>query len=161
MPEGWDSFFVALVGASAALTGLVFVALSINLERIVAQAVLVGRAAEALLLLVLPVMLGLAVLVPDVAVRTTGVLCAIPALVVFAAVNRTIVKSRTAARLRPPHAFRIRVSMAEIALLPALVGAGVLLGNSTAGAYWIAFAVAAAIVAGIVDAWVLLIEILR
>jgi modulator of FtsH protease len=161
MPDGWDSFFVALVGASAALTGLVFVALSINLERIVEYEMLVGRAAEALLLLALPVMLGLAVLVPDVATRTTGALCAIPALIAFATVNRTIAKGRVAARARPPYEFRIRVSIAEVALVPAVVGAGVLLGGSTSGIYWIAFAVAAEIAAGIVDAWVPLIEIRR
>src|SRR5689334_21657203 len=32
--EQWQSFFVAQVGASAALTGLLFVAVSINLNRI-------------------------------------------------------------------------------------------------------------------------------
>src|SRR5262249_51640091 len=47
----WDSFFVAQVSASAALTGLVFVALSINLQRIMNFPQLVDRAAEALIVL--------------------------------------------------------------------------------------------------------------
>jgi hypothetical protein len=33
-PSEWADFFVASAGASAALTGLVFVAVSINIDRI-------------------------------------------------------------------------------------------------------------------------------
>ena len=54
MAGSWESFFIAQVGAAAALAGLVFVALSINLRQVVSSPILVGRAAEALLLLVTP-----------------------------------------------------------------------------------------------------------
>ena len=40
----WESLFVAEAGASAALAGLLFVALSINLERILKGIGLPGRA---------------------------------------------------------------------------------------------------------------------
>ena len=46
--DGWADFFVAEVGASAALAGFVIVAISINLSRIVAYPWLPGRAAETL-----------------------------------------------------------------------------------------------------------------
>jgi modulator of FtsH protease len=45
----WSDFFVAEVGAAAALSGLVVVAISINLKRILTVPVLPGRAAETLL----------------------------------------------------------------------------------------------------------------
>jgi hypothetical protein len=45
-PAGWDNFFVAEVGAAAALSGLLFVAVSINLTRILAIPHLPARAAE-------------------------------------------------------------------------------------------------------------------
>jgi hypothetical protein len=46
-PE-WSNFFTAELGALAALTGFVIVAISINLNRILANAILPGRAAESL-----------------------------------------------------------------------------------------------------------------
>ena len=49
---GWSDFFVAQVGATAALAGLVVVAISINLQRILSFPQLPGRAAEMLILLV-------------------------------------------------------------------------------------------------------------
>jgi len=51
-PALWTSFFSAEVGASAALTGLLFVAVSINLSKIVALPHLTPRAAKALATLV-------------------------------------------------------------------------------------------------------------
>jgi hypothetical protein len=48
----WASFFVAEVGAAAALNGLVIVAISINIQRILSFPQLPGRAAEMLIMLV-------------------------------------------------------------------------------------------------------------
>jgi modulator of FtsH protease len=50
----WHDFLLALAGAAGVLTGLVFVGVSINLEKIMSQPGfgLSGRAAEALILLV-------------------------------------------------------------------------------------------------------------
>ena len=53
-PEMWHEFFVAAAGAAAALSGLIFVAVSINLGEILAQekkigsSYLTGRAAPLL-----------------------------------------------------------------------------------------------------------------
>ncbi|MEJ0007582.1 MAG: hypothetical protein WDM77_14760 [Steroidobacteraceae bacterium] len=49
--EAWHDFFVAQVGASSALTGLLFVAVSINLTRILEFAHLPIRAFECLVTL--------------------------------------------------------------------------------------------------------------
>src|SRR5271156_6296178 len=45
----WQTFFAVQAGAAATLTGLVFVAVSINLSRIMEVRGLPGRAAESLL----------------------------------------------------------------------------------------------------------------
>lgn len=63
---GWTAFFVAVISAGAALTGLVFVALSINLDRIVSAGVVPSsRAAETMATLLLVVVSSSLVLVPQ------------------------------------------------------------------------------------------------
>jgi hypothetical protein len=63
-PSGWQELGVAVAGASAALTGLVFVAVSINLDRILAYPWLSGRVGETVLLLMAVLVESLLVLAP-------------------------------------------------------------------------------------------------
>ncbi len=64
--DEWHDFFLAEAGAAGVLTGLVFVGVSINLEKIVAdpRSGLAGRAAEALILLVAVLTASSLLLVP-------------------------------------------------------------------------------------------------
>ena len=62
--EGWGELFLAEAGASAALGGLLFVALSINLDRIIAIRSLPGAALGAIVLLVAVLMVSTFALVP-------------------------------------------------------------------------------------------------
>ena len=64
---GWHDFFLATAGASAALLGLLFVGVSINLGTIAAaeRADLRTRAAQAFSNLVFVVMIALIMLIPD------------------------------------------------------------------------------------------------
>jgi hypothetical protein len=63
-PADWHDLFVASAGAAAALTGLIFVAVSINLAQILADRKLPTRAAETLSILVGLVLLLVFMLVP-------------------------------------------------------------------------------------------------
>ena len=162
MAGSWESFFVASVGASAALTGLVFVALSINLSRIIGDSVLIGRAAEALALLLLPVLIGLLSLMADVALETVGAWCLAVALVGFVVLNRLLLRVRAEAwRTRPHREFVGRILAVELAIVPMVVGDAALLSGSASGFDWFAVGAVACLVVGIGDAWVLLVEILR
>jgi hypothetical protein len=68
----WESLFVAEAGASAALAGLLFVALSINLERILKGSGLPGRAGEAIVLLLTVLVVSTFGLVPGRSPRVLG-----------------------------------------------------------------------------------------
>jgi hypothetical protein len=61
---GWESLFSAELGAAAALLGLVFVGVSINISRIVASRLLVDRSLEAIVLLTQVLVVATVGLVP-------------------------------------------------------------------------------------------------
>jgi hypothetical protein len=69
----WEPFFSAIIAAAAALTGLLFVAVSINLDRILKGGrFLPARAAETLATLLLVVASSALALVPQ-SIRLLGV----------------------------------------------------------------------------------------
>src|SRR3954454_16862089 len=68
-----SAFWVAVVGASAELTGLLFVAVSINIEQILADGALAGRALGTMILFVVPLVVGILILVPGQSVTALGV----------------------------------------------------------------------------------------
>ena len=158
--EPWSDFAVAAAGASAALAGLLFVAISINLRIIVESPRIPGRAAHALVLLSTPIVVSLAVLIPQGPVAL-GV-----ELVVIAAVVGPALGWLSSPGHRPPHT-PVVAWFAAVAL-PALVvsvstavaGIGVLTA-SMGGLSWIPAAVVAGLLGGLFNAWVLLVEITR
>ena len=159
--DDWAGFFGAQVAGFAALTGLVFVALSINLKVIIGLPGVSGRAAEALLLLVEPVLLGLAGLVAHQSIRALGVEWLSVGILAWLAVTGILVRGRGELKDRPDREIVVRLLGTQGASLFILVAGALLVGGITAGFYWQAAGVAACLVIGIVDAWVLLIEILR
>jgi modulator of FtsH protease len=162
MSGDWAAFFTAEVGASAALAGLVFVALSINLRDIIVDSALVGRAAQALLLLILPVGSGLAVLAPYNS-RADGAIALAIATGIALAVNRLLLHG-TRRPDRPLRELAFQVSTVELALAPVLSGAILLTSGSDLGDLGhglLGFGNLASIGVGILGGWVLLVEILR
>jgi modulator of FtsH protease len=71
-PEQWHDMFVAMAGAAAALTGLIFVAVSINLERVLKFPALPPRAVETLSILVGLLVLSVFVLIPGQSLTALG-----------------------------------------------------------------------------------------
>ncbi len=72
-PSQWSDFALAQLGASAALLGLVFVGMSINLKEFVGTPLLVNRALEAIVLLATVLVTATAVLIPDQSREVVGV----------------------------------------------------------------------------------------
>jgi hypothetical protein len=157
----WQTLFATQAGVGAALTGLVFVALSINLKQILTLPGLADRAGEALLLLMLPVVNGLLGVLPQTSRQALGAEFLAAAGVVWVMVTRILLSGRKAVVGRPPREFITRSVAAEVAVLPAVVAGCLLLAGNLNGLWWQAAAVLLCIVAGVGDAWVLLVEILR
>src|SRR4051794_9572998 len=150
-----------MAGAAAAPAGLLFVAVSINIQAVVATRGIASRAAEALILLASPVFLSLAVLVPGQPTVALAVeLFAIAAVAGPALGWLTRPGSRATEQPMSSWVGTSLVPAAVIAIAPVLAGVG-LLTESLGGLYWIPAAVALGLLGGLVNAWVLLIEILR
>ncbi len=157
----WQTFFATQAGVSAALTGLVFVALSINLKQILALPGLAGRAGEALLLLLLPVIIGLLGVTPQTGRTRVGwefLACALLAALVLAPI---LAAGRASAKGRPAFEFRIRAAVAVAPIGAAVVAGTLLAAGNTGGLWWEVVVTLLCIVAGVADAWILLVEILR
>lgn len=158
---GWADFFASVSASSAALLGLLFVSLSINLERILKTAGLTSRASETMLLLAAALIMSLLALMPD---RSTGQM-GTPVLVVGALVWVWPMLSQIRG-LRSGHHQPVmyevgRFALRQLATVPLLVAGVLLLAGAANGLDWLAVGLMLCIVASLVTAWVLLVEILR
>jgi hypothetical protein len=158
-PSQWTDLFVASAGASAALTGLVFVAVSINIDRLLRLAGVPDRALVTLLLLLGVLVVSLVGLVPELSRTALGLLLlgqALPWTVAVAALGY-----RSVAEVDRRDWLAGRVVPLALGTLPFVVGALSVLAGSGGGLYWTFAGVLGATLAAVLTAWVLLVEILR
>jgi len=158
----WSSFFVAQVGAAAALIGLLFVSLSINLKQIVEMRYLVDTVGEALLIFLLPFLIAIFGLIPHQSAGAFGSEI-LGVGIVFEALAARLQVRRF--RSRPPEAKLVGMVIWMLEMQAATIStivAGLLLATGhDYGFGWLVPAVLSSYLAGITSAWVLTIEILR
>jgi hypothetical protein len=159
--EHWTDFGVATAGAAAALAGLLVVAVSINIERILQFPGLPHRAATTLILFALPLVTALLLIVPGQPSAALGWELLVMGLVVgtyLLVTDARVPLSDQETRMTWLFS-RIIPDVATCGCL-AVTGA-TLLAGSGGGLYWLVPAVLAAVIFGLINAWVLLVEILR
>jgi hypothetical protein len=157
----WANFLIAEVGATAALTGLMIVAVSINLQHILSSPQLPGRAAEMLFMLVGALLVCSFGLMPDQPVKLFG--GEIIAVGLLMTVAPVVIQARQLPVLKtqPLSWWLWRSIVALCAGVPVLVGGLYLVTGAGNGLYWVAAGVLVTLAATVWNAWVLLIEILR
>jgi hypothetical protein len=161
LAESWSDFSVAVVGASAALTGLLFVAVSINIEQILATGALAGRALSTMVLFVVPLVTGVLLLVPGQPSEALAVELAGTGLLAGGGLLR-INRPRNRGDREPPASWLLLRLGPSLAVTVSLVAAGVsLLAGVGGGLYWAVPATVLALVGGLATVWVLLVEIRR
>jgi hypothetical protein len=158
----WNTLLAVEAGAAATLTGLVFVAVSINLSRILAFPGLSGRAAESILQFLQVFLVATFALIPGQPERILAIeLLATRRVILW--VSQVIVQVRYL-RLRAGHPwswFVNRAVMSQLATLPFCVAGIALLLGAPGALYWLVPGFVFSFIAGGVSAWVLLVEILR
>jgi modulator of FtsH protease len=157
----WTDFLVASAGATAALAGLVFVALSINLAKILELPGVAGRAGETILILGAGLIGSLLALVPDLTPSRLGVaflLLWLPTWGIPSAMQINGFRRRQYYRFSL--AFN-RFLLHQLATMPLLLAGLSLNGVLPGGLDWFAAALLLSLIVGLFGAWVLLVEILR
>jgi hypothetical protein len=157
----WEPFFSVMIAAAAALTGLLFVAVSLNLDRILKGGkFLPTRAAETLATLLLVVAASAFTLIPQ-STRLVGLeilIIVVPMLVVT-------VRSQLAQRRRnrnDPLLWTIsRMASTGLATIPCTIAGLSLATGWGGGLYWLAPTALLGIIGAVYNAWVLLVEIVR
>lgn len=159
--EGWGDFLVAQVGASAALLGLIFVGISLNLEKILTHAALPDRALIALALLFAILLSCSLLLMPGQSLTIVG--AEVLAIGVLAWLFTTLLEVRTLRGLEGVFLRKYISSfvMAQLSTIPYIVAGLMLVSGQEAGLYGLAAAIIVSLIKAVTDAWVLLVEINR
>ena len=154
----WSDFFVAQAGASAALTGLIFVAISISLTELIKFPHLLLRAAASLILLLSVLVTSSLLLAPRQSIQTAGLevlAVGTVSLLITTLLGVAGVRKATLAYRRFASA---SVVMVLFATIPFVIAGIVLLANGASGLYWLLAAFIFAFVVALADGWVLLVE---
>jgi hypothetical protein len=160
-PARWSEFAVGVVGASAALVGLLFVAVSINLQRILQFKGLPARAGQTLIFLATPLFAALFLLVPGQSDSALAGEVLVVAFLTGAAHLRICVQSGRSEHEPFGLWLANRAAPAAGTTLCLVLAGATLLAQSGGGLYWLVPSAVIAVGVGIVNAWVLLVEILR
>ena len=161
-PDQWHDLFVAVAGASAALAGLLFVAVSINVERIVKYEGLPERGIEALAMLLSVLVVSIAGLLPGqghvaLGLEMLGITAALGGVMARLPIARYLPEG---VETPPRYALNRQVVRLSGTVLLG-IGALAVLFAVLGGLYWIVAGMVLLILGAVVNAWVLLVEILR
>ncbi len=159
--DKWHSYFSVTAGASATLTGLIFVGVSINLTKILQFRQLPGRALGTLVLLTNNLLVSSFCLIPDQSLFSLGIKISYLTLSVWVFNTRLDIlslkeKDKT---FRPQNVQNMLFN--QLAIAPFIISSICLLSSNPSGISWLVPGIAMSFLKAIVDAWVLVIEIQR
>jgi formate-dependent nitrite reductase membrane component NrfD len=156
--SGWGDFSVLMGAATAALLGLLFVAVSIRIEPIARNAELRNRAAQTLTLLLTGLLAAALLAVPDQRDWLLGVEYLILGLVVASVavvLNRRAGERRGSTVARRVDAINPTVVTCSLLFITAVV---LILGHED-GTYVLVPALIAVLAGGVVNAWLILVAL--
>jgi modulator of FtsH protease len=162
-PGGWDNFFVAEAGAAAALSGLVFVSVSISLQTILGNRHLRARAVETLLTLLSVLAIATCGLIPNQSCAALGAEIGSFGLLVWVTGAGRHLRAYRDPNLES-EARRwlwVRIVGGQASSLPFVAAGILLLAGHPGGLVWVAPGTLASFLSSALNAWVLLVEIQR
>jgi len=157
----WTNYLAAQAEVAATLTGLIFVAVSINLSSVLSIPGLTGRAAESMMQLFGVVIISTSALIPRQSAVVVGAEILFLGSALWLAQTTMQVRYLKTKTGHPRRWITVRMIQTQFACIPFLVSGILLLCGSPAGLYWLVPGFIFSLVAGVMSAWVLLVEILR
>ncbi len=154
--DSWANFFVIAGGGSGALTGLVFVAISLKSDQILGSPALRKTAAQTLVLLISPLFIALLATTPNLPRAVLAVECIVGAVALWCIqwlIGRAMDLTGASARTRQLHHLTPNLL---VGLFILAAGVGLLFGIDGA-LYAIVPAIVAAVIGGVVNAWLFVI----
>lgn len=157
----WGNFFLAEAGASAALAGLVFVGISINIAKIVQYPSLPNLALEAIIALLQLLAIALLALVPGQSLALFGGEVLAVSVVTWVVLIYLDVRSYRAVPPEYRGSQLVHVAIAQLSTVPLIIAGILLLTDNSSGLYWIVVGTLFTFFVAVFDAWVLLVEVNR
>lgn len=160
-PEAWQVLYAAVAGAAAALTGLLFVAFSLNLRSITGNPMHMGRSRETLATLVILLMVSLAVLIPGQSRQLLGLELVAGGLLVFFMSLRNQVRTLGLIEASGRGRWARRNLVLNAATTAIIIAGLTLLLDRFGGLYWLLVTIAIYVPWAIINAWVLVVGVGR
>jgi hypothetical protein len=157
-PDLWHDFFLAAAGAAAALTGLLFVALSLHIRYIAADRRYRNMARGSLIGLVMVLILSLIALAREPTLLTGAELATVGALYLVLEGGYELLTFRRA-QWRVARPTLVRSGIGQLLALAGMVGGLGLVFNAGPGLYAVAFIAIVIVVWNLWNAWVLLMGV--
>jgi len=157
-PGAWHDFFVTAGTAAAALTGLLFVALSIQLDRILGHPEHRFRARGNFFGLTVVMVMALVVLMPTLSGRWLGGWLVVPNLTA-AVVNAWHIRRVLPTFFGGSVVFPVRVALSYVLLLMGVIGGVSLILGTGGGLVWPAVESIGMLLIALLGAWSLLVGV--
>ncbi|MGI8549607.1 MAG: hypothetical protein ACR2PL_02255 [Dehalococcoidia bacterium] len=157
--EGWQALFSTVAGSSAAMLGLLFVALSLNLRQIMPDPSHAARAREALGGLLVLLVLAVLVLIPGQDPRLLGSELLGLGIVLVALSIR--LQGRTLQRLKHGQhgLWAARILPFNLATLAVPIAGGSLLAERFGGLYWLVPTLLIYLLRSVLNTWTLMVQV--
>ena len=159
--HGWDNFSLGELGASATLTGLVFVGVSVNLKKITASSNLTNRVLEALIAFIAVLFVSSLLLIPEQSFLAIGIEVLLVGLIYWITVGLLQLDSLRKMQAQYRRQFVPYIVFSQIAALSFVITGVMILIWGPGGLYWLVGATLLSFLAAFTDTWILLIEINR
>lgn len=158
--QDWGNFGEVAGTASGALVGLLFVAVSLNRDRIAQHPALRSDAAQTLVVFMLPLLVAILLLTPRQSSRVLGV-----ELIVLGAVHGVVLAVSARRKRKPGNELQSQLarlleytSPNTTTTLLVLTAGATLTAGYVGGLYWLVPAVIVALIGGVANAWLFVIE---